>query len=191
LRLRNRDRDLTRLIGFQSIVERHYIDCLIVKQLILLPSPLLDVGSGAGFPGLMLKIALPQLSVVLAEPRPGRIRFLKEAITSLGLRDIVVFEHKVVSRSFTRPMKGVITRAVETMDKTILRTSGCLGVGGNLIFMKGPNVDAEKHEVARRFSNHVRLTLDKAYRIPHTNYDRRILIYTIERPISPASEGER
>ncbi|NBW99575.1 16S rRNA (guanine(527)-N(7))-methyltransferase RsmG, partial [bacterium] len=101
IRKRNEDRELTRIVGFEPMVIKHYIDCMIVAQFWKLPSPLVDVGSGAGFPGIPLKILKPEIHMILAEPRPKRIEFLFEVIEELGLKHIEVFEHKVVSRSFT------------------------------------------------------------------------------------------
>lgn len=173
---RNHDRDLTRLIGFETVVSKHYIDSLIVGNLMALPSPLLDIGTGAGFPGIPLKIRYPKLDITLAEPRPRRVQFLNEAIQMLGLKQISVFDHKVVSRSFQTPMAGVITRALETMDKTILRTSACLGKDGLLIFLKGPNVRDELAETLKGFAGVVELQMDKAYDLPGTHHKRRLIV---------------
>lgn len=177
LRARNTDQELTRIIGFEPIIIKHYVDCMIVGKFLELPSPLVDVGTGAGFPGIPLKIRYPHLKITLAEPRPKRIAFLKEVIHTLKLRNIDVFEHKVVSRSFRTPMKGVITRAVETIDKTMLRTSGCLEVGGKLVFLKGPAVDPEINEVKKRFGEYFKLIQDKKYELPHTGHSRRLVVF--------------
>lgn len=177
IRKRNTDRELTRIIGFEPMVIKHYVDCMIVPRFWSLPSPLVDVGTGAGFPGIPLKILLPSLDLILAEPRPKRIAFLNEVIQELGLQKIDVFEHKVVSKSFTTPVKGVITRAVETMDKTALRTSGSLQVGGQLIFMKGPQADDEVKEMKNRFQHQFKLLLDKPYQLPGTQHDRRLIVF--------------
>ncbi|MCB9254089.1 MAG: 16S rRNA (guanine(527)-N(7))-methyltransferase RsmG [Bdellovibrionaceae bacterium] len=177
LRKRNQDRDLTRLIGFETIAVKHYVDCLLIPKMVRLEGPLLDVGTGAGFPGIPLKIFLPKLHIILAEPRPRRVAFLEEAIELLGLKGIEVFPHKVVSRSFQKPVRGVITRALETMDKTFLRTSGCLLPGGKIYFMKGPNVDEEIGEVRTRFAKEFRLSGDKAYNLPRTPHQRRLVTW--------------
>jgi 16S rRNA (guanine527-N7)-methyltransferase len=175
LRSHNHDRDLTRLIGFDTIVQRHYADCMIVHGLMRgkWPSPLVDVGSGAGFPGLMIKLMSPETRIVLAEPRPRRVAFLELAIRELGLKDISVFGHKVTSRSLTRPFAGAITRAFETVEKTLPRFGGCLGLGGKAIFMKGPKA---AEEVAAFRSDEYRIIRNHAYRIPNTTLDRVLLI---------------
>lgn len=190
LRARNTDQELTRIIGFEPIIIKHYVDCMIVGKFLELPSPLVDVGTGAGFPGIPLKIRYPHLKITLAEPRPKRIAFLKEVIHTLKLKNVDVFEHKVVSRSFKTPVKGVITRAVETIDKTMLRTSGCLEVGGKLVFLKGPAVDPEISEVRKRFGNYFKLTLDKRYELPYTKHSRRLVVFEKLKPFETQTEQE-
>ena len=108
LRENNKDLDLTRLIGFETMAQRHYADCMILHGFMQgkWPSPLVDVGSGAGFPGIMIKLMSPKTRIVLAEPRPRRVDFLERAIKELKLKDISVFPHKVTSRSLTEPMAG-------------------------------------------------------------------------------------
>ena len=80
LRRRNAELNLTRIFSFESIVVKHYVDCLCVGDRVSLPSPLLDVGTGPGFPGVPLKIRYPDLHVILAEPRPERVAFLGSPI---------------------------------------------------------------------------------------------------------------
>lgn len=175
LRENNKDLDLTRLIGFETMAQRHYADCMILHGFMQgrWPSPLVDVGSGAGFPGIMIKLMSPKTRIVLAEPRPRRVDFLERVIRELKLKDITVFPHKVTSRSFTEPMAGTITRAFETVEKTLPRLGGCLSVGGRAIFMKGPKVAEEltdlKNDEYRVLKNHV-------YRIPNTTLDRALLV---------------
>ena len=62
LRDKNVEYDLTRIYQFDNIVQKHYIDCILVAKLLnwRLPSPVLDIGTGAGFPGIPLKIASPE-----------------------------------------------------------------------------------------------------------------------------------
>jgi 16S rRNA (guanine(527)-N(7))-methyltransferase RsmG len=176
LRERNQDRELTRLIGFDTIVTKHYVDSMIVGDHFKLPSPLLDIGTGPGLPGIPLKIRYPHLHIILGEPRPKRVTFLREACKKARIQNWEIFDRKIVSRSFQRKIPGVITRAVETMDKTFLRTSACLDEGGLLIFMKGPGVDPELEEMKKRFKGQFRVKLDKAYQLPHTNFDRRLVV---------------
>jgi len=175
LRANNKDQDLTRLIGFDTIAQRHYADCMILHGLMngKWPSPLVDVGSGAGFPGIMIKLMSPNTKIVLAEPRPRRVQYLEMVIRELGLKDISVFGHKVTSRSLTTPFGGVITRAFETVESTLPRLGGCLGIGGKAIFMKGPKV---VEEMAQFKNDQYKILRNQAYKIPNTTQDRVLVI---------------
>ena len=175
LRANNGDQDLTRLIGFDTIAQRHYADCMILHGMMRAqwPSPLVDVGSGAGFPGIMIKLMSPNTRIVLAEPRPRRVQFLEMVIKELGLRDISVFGHKVTSRSLTKPFAGVITRAFETVESTLPRLGGCLGLGGKAIFMKGPKV---AEEMASFQNDEYKILRNHAYKIPNTTQDRVLVV---------------
>ncbi len=188
LRSRNQDRDLTRITGFEPMVIKHYVDCMIVGKFFTIPSPVIDVGTGAGFPGIPLKIRYPHLKIILAEPRPRRVEFLEEACRLLQFKNYEVFDHKVISQSFKKPVAAVITRALEEMDKTLLRTSACLQVGGKAIFLKGPNVDPEIHYVRKRFGDEFKLILDKAYNLAGTENERRLLVWERMAPAKTESQ---
>ena len=177
IRKRNTDNELTRLKGFEAMVIKHYADSMIIGNFMALPSPLVDIGTGAGLPGVPLKIRYPNIKLILAEPRPKRVLFLNEVIKELRLTQTHVFDHKVVSASFTKPVNGVITRAVEPIEKTILRTTASLQQNGFLIFLKGPAVEPEIEQALRRFNGRYRLHLDKAYTIPETPHERRLVVF--------------
>ncbi len=176
LRKHNTDQDLTRLIGFETIVARHYADCLILHRMMgrKWPSPLVDIGSGAGFPGLMIKLASPDTEIILSEPRPRRGEFLQRAIRELGLKGIFVFGHKFTSHSFHQPVQGAITRAFESIAKTLPRLGNSLAVGGVAMFMKGPGVGEELREP---MPPGYRLIRDERYRIPNTTLDRALIVF--------------
>lgn len=176
LRRRNAADDLTRLVGFESIVIKHYVDSMIVGSMIRLPSPLLDLGTGAGFPGIPLKIRYPRLSLILVETHARRVAFLEDACAALALRDVKVIKLKATSDSLREPAAGVITRAFERIAATVRRTSGCLGPGGQLIFLKGPSVDAELEEAMDLHGDAVELVRDEAYTLPHTPHRRRLIV---------------
>jgi 16S rRNA (guanine527-N7)-methyltransferase len=176
LRKNNGDLDLTRLIGFETIVQRHYADCLILHSLMngKWPSPMVDIGTGAGFPGLMIKIASPSTKLILSEPRNVRVDFLNNTIQELGLKDIEVFGHKFTSKSFSQPLQGAISRAFEPIGKTLPRLEKSLAVGGLAIFMKGPGVD---EELSAKLPSNYKLVRDERYRIPKTTLDRALVIF--------------
>jgi 16S rRNA (guanine527-N7)-methyltransferase len=176
LRRRNAADDLTRLVGFESIVTKHYVDSMIVGSLIRLPSPLLDLGTGAGFPGIPLKIRYPRLRLILVETHARRVGFLQDACAALALRDVKVIKLKATRESLREPAAAVVTRAFERIAATVTRTSGCLGAGGQLIFLKGPSVDEELDEAMEEHGRDVELVRNEAYSLPHTTHRRRLIV---------------
>ena len=186
LRSANAELNLTRIHNFENMVLKHYVDSLLVLEFVELPSPLVDMGSGPGLPGVPLKIARPGVSMILAEPRGARAEFLEGVRGRLKLADVEVFAGKVGSK-FPRKVQGVITRAVASIPETLDRVAHCLEPGGKMIFMKGPDCEAEIVEARSTHAETFRLVLDKAYRIPGTPHDRRIVVYERLEGVAEAS----
>jgi 16S rRNA (guanine(527)-N(7))-methyltransferase RsmG len=176
LRERNADLNLTRVHNFANMVLKLYADSMLPADLLELPSPLLDLGTGPGMPGIPLKIYRPSLEIILAESRGKRVEFLQEAVARLGLPGLSVESGRITER-FETPVAGVITRAVETIAKTLERVTGCLSMNGLVILMKGPHCDDEIAGVQDRFSGTFTPVSDRPYRIPHTGHARRLVVY--------------
>jgi 16S rRNA (guanine(527)-N(7))-methyltransferase RsmG len=176
LRQHNPDLNLTRVHNFTNMVLKLYADSILPGELVKLPSPLLDLGTGPGMPGIPLKIAYPQLEIVLAESRQKRVDFLNIVQQSLQLKRLDIVGDKINS-NFQRSMAGVITRALETIASTLERISGCLDRDGLAIFMKGPNCDQEVQEAMRCFSSEYVLLRDHPYHIPNTSHQRRLVVF--------------
>jgi 16S rRNA (guanine(527)-N(7))-methyltransferase RsmG len=176
LRARNQELDLTRIHNFEAMVLKHYVDSILPGTLTDLPSPLLDIGTGAGFPGIPLKIFQPDLHIILAEGRARRLAFLEEAIATLNLTGVSVYPHKV-TENFDLPIKGIITRDFESVAKTLKRAIGFLPQGGKAVFMKGPSVDPELDQAGREFKSDFELIEDRAYTIGEAGLKRRLVVY--------------
>jgi 16S rRNA (guanine(527)-N(7))-methyltransferase RsmG len=176
LRKANAELNLTRIHNFENMVLKHYVDSLLVLDHIELPAPLIDMGSGPGLPGVPLKIARPDVPMILAEPRGARADFLREVCEKLGLNNIEVYAHKV-GKDYPGQVGGVITRAVASIAQTLDRVASCLAPGGRMIFMKGPECDPEIVEAAQSHAGLFRVTADHAYSIPGTEHRRRLIVY--------------
>jgi len=174
---RNRKLNLTRILNLKEIVLKHYVDCFMVARLMpRVPSPLLDLGTGGGFPGIPLKILFPDHHFILADGVRKRIDFLREVRETLGLPKLDLIGRNI-DREFQYPVAGVVTRAVEPIRDTLRRIRHCLSTDGLAIFMKGPNVDEEKVDAARKFSDLFEEVEDHAYELPHSSHKRRLVIY--------------
>ncbi|HOV85099.1 MAG TPA: class I SAM-dependent methyltransferase [Syntrophobacteraceae bacterium] len=176
LRQYNPDLNLSRISNFTNMVQKLYVDSILPGQILELPSPLLDLGTGPGMPGIPLKIAFPRLEILLAESRQGRAAFLERVLQELKLSGIEVVPMGIGPR-YERPVKGVITRAVESVEETLRRVRGCLDQHGLVIFMKGPGCDAEVDTAVARFSREYRLVTDHAYGIAGTPHKRRLVVF--------------
>jgi 16S rRNA (guanine527-N7)-methyltransferase len=176
LRAANAELNLTRIHNFENMVLKHYVDSLLVLQFVELPSPLIDMGSGPGLPGIPLKIARPEVRMILAEPRGARAAFLGEVCARLGLEGIEVYPHKL-GPDYPEPVAGVISRAVGSIPETLDRVASCLIPGGRMIFMKGPECDDEVAEARESHAGIFRLATDQAYAIPGTTHRRRLVVY--------------
>jgi 16S rRNA (guanine527-N7)-methyltransferase len=176
LRAANPELNLTRIHNFESMVLKHYVDSLLVLRFEELPSPLIDMGSGPGLPGIPLKLARPDVAMILAESRHARAEFLERVVATLGLEGIEVHAGKVGPR-FPHRASGVITRAVATIPETLDRVAGVLGPGGRMLFMKGPDCDAEIADARRTHAKTFRFVADHASAIPGTPHQRRLVVY--------------
>jgi 16S rRNA (guanine527-N7)-methyltransferase len=168
--------DLTRLHRFDALVLKHYVDSALPAIMAHLPGPLLDIGTGAGFPGIPIKIMAPELDMILAESRGRRLEFLEEVIAELGLERIQVYPHKVTGY-FDRPVAAVITRDLEPVAATLERVSGFLPQGGRVFFLKGPSVDQEMEEADAEWGTQFSLAADQPYQLGTTEHHRRLVIY--------------
>jgi len=104
----NRSMNLTAISGLSEMVHRHFADSLALRKFINLSEAkiLADVGSGAGFPGIPLKIMFPHLGLVLIEVTKKKQRFLRSVIASLELSDVEVCDFDW--RTFLRKTEGEI-----------------------------------------------------------------------------------
>ena len=124
----------------------HIIDALYPLSFITPPQTLLDVGTGAGFPGLVLAIALPQTKVVLAEPLKKRVSFLKYASLDLGLSNVKV-EAKRVEQIATTSFELICSRAVTNTKLLLELTRNISNEETEYLFYKGSRLFDELEDV--------------------------------------------
>ncbi|MCL2155545.1 MAG: 16S rRNA (guanine(527)-N(7))-methyltransferase RsmG [Leptospirales bacterium] len=172
----NDDNDLTRIKGEDQFIIKHFIDSVYYTKFFQLPGSLIDIGTGAGFPGIPIKIMNPSVNLILAEQRKRRVDFLKLAIDKLKLTDTYVYPHKVTDKSFFN-VDGVITRALEDIADTLDRVEHFLPQSGLVIFLKGPDASKDILAMTENNKKNYELKLDQEYTLPETNFSRRILIF--------------
>jgi len=136
------------LTGAKTVaaIEDNIVDSLYPLSFIQLPKTLLDVGTGAGFPGLVLAIALPETEVVLAEPLKKRVSFLKYAAIDLGLQNVTV-EAKRVEAVVHEPFGMISSRAVTNTKLLLDLTAHLSDEHTEYLFYKGSRVFDEVAQV--------------------------------------------
>lgn len=140
------------LIGPQElsrIWSRHVVNCGLVAPLIRRGGTVADVGSGAGLPGLVLALAVPETSFILIEPMERRVAWLKEESERLGLQNVTVLRARAEEAVLPRPVDQVTARAVSALRTLVPNCRGLLSAGGEMLFLKGASVQ-EEIESARK-----------------------------------------
>jgi 16S rRNA (guanine527-N7)-methyltransferase len=128
--------------------ERHLINCAVVAEAVPENARVVDIGSGAGLPGIVLAIVRPDLSITLLEPLLRRTNFLNEAVELLGLENVEVRRGRAeeVVKEFS--MDVATARAVAPLERLARWALPLLRPGGELLAMKGERAAAEIEEAA-------------------------------------------
>jgi len=169
----NQKVNLTAVRETREIAIKHFLDSLLFGQALELRTDvsLLDIGSGAGFPGLPLKILVPELRVTLLEPNEKKTSFLRHVIGTLDLKDVSVVSRSL--RDFCRERTGqeqfsyVTTRAVAA-EQVLPFCSTLLEKRGRVILCLANALECDPEPYGLRVSHEIR------YELPH-GYGRRVL----------------
>jgi 16S rRNA (guanine527-N7)-methyltransferase len=125
------------------IWDRHLLNCGVLARLIPAKGTLVDLGSGAGLPGIVLAILLPGVRVTLLEPLARRVDFLNECVTALGLANAQVLRGRAEDMAGQLSADVVVSRAVAPLDKLVGLSIGLTRPGGRVLAIKGASAEAE------------------------------------------------
>lgn len=123
--------------------DRHLLNCAGLTDLLAPGEVVLDLGSGAGLPGLVLAARRPDLTVVLVEPLLRRATFLTEAVEALGLGQVMVRRARAEELAGQLLVDVVTARAVAPLDRLAAWALPLLRPGGRLLALKGARADEE------------------------------------------------
>jgi 16S rRNA (guanine527-N7)-methyltransferase len=123
--------------------DRHLLNCAVVAELLPSTGRLVDIGSGAGLPGITLALIKPQLEVILLEPMLRRVAFLQECVESLGMENTSVARGRAEELSGRLRADVVTARAVAPLDKLAGWATGLLVPGGEILAIKGQSAEEE------------------------------------------------
>lgn len=177
----NKKINLTAITEFEEIILKHFIDSLTINKYIEKNKSIADVGTGAGFPGIPLKIYRPDIKVTLVDSLNKRINFLNNVISDLKLEDIYTVHGRIEdfgrNSQYREKFDYVTARAVANLTVLSEYLIPISKVGGKCICMKGSNVEDELEDASKAI-NVLGGKINKIdkFELPNSNISRNIVI---------------
>ena len=168
--------NLTRIVEKEEVYLKHFYDSLtIVKEVDLNKvETLCDVGTGAGFPGIVLKIFYPHLKITLVDSLLKRVNYLNTIIKDLELNDIVAIHAR--GEDVKEKFDIVTSRAVANIEKLVVYTMHLVNKTGRLVALKG-DIDKElTDDVRRKLERKYIIEKINKFELPIENSNRSLVI---------------
>ena len=186
---KNKVMNLTAISGEEDVARLHFLDCAaLLSAADFKGKKVIDVGTGAGFPGLALKIAQPDMELTLLDSLNKRIDFLSETCEKLDLDDVQCIHARAeeAPKAFRGAFDIATSRAVARMSVLCELCLPFLKVGGVFVAMKGPDCAQELSEAEnaiKLLGGEIRET--KLYPIPGTDITHAAVIIEKVKPTHP------
>lgn len=172
----NKKINLTRITNYEEVYLKHFYDSLTIAKVVDLTKKLTlcDVGTGAGFPGIVLKIVYPNLKITLVDSLQKRVNYLNSIIKDLKLENI----HAIHSRGedFKETFDVVTARAVANIEKLVTYTMHLVNKNGVFVAMKG-NIEEEFNiQIQNKLNSKYIIERVEKFLLPIENSNRSLIV---------------
>lgn len=168
--------NLTRIVEYEDVLLKHFYDSLTLNKVVDLNNinTLCDVGTGAGFPGIVIKIVFPNIKVTLIDSLQKRVNYLNEIIKEIGL-DNIEAKH-IRGEDFKEEFDLVTSRAVANIEKLVGYTMHLVSKNGVFVAMKG-NIEEElTEEVRKKLERKYKIVHIETFNLPLENSKRSLIV---------------
>lgn len=174
----NAEMNLTRIDEEKEAVVKHFYDSLAVARLLKVSGKVADIGSGAGFPGIVLAIAFPEAHFSLVESNGKKCRFLHQTVEALDLGNVSIINARAENLREKETFDIAIARAVSDLRVLTELIAPLLKVGGRFVAMKGRNAD-EELMLAKHALKEMNLSLEQedTFELPEEMGERKNLLF--------------
>lgn len=170
----NRTYNLTAIHEPERMLTHHLLDSLSILPMVA-SGPLLDIGSGAGLPGIPIAIARPDLQVTLLDASQKRCGFMQQAAIELKLNNISVVHARAEAYRPDMQFPQIVSRAFSDLSEFVKVTRHLLADGGEWLAMKGLFPDEEITQLVA-----ARVKRDEKLRVPGLDAERHLIIMEME-----------
>ena len=176
--------NLTAITDEEEIIKKHFIDSLTISKLIKEDTNVVDVGTGAGFPGIVIAIFFNgKVEVTLIDALNKRINFLQEVIKELELKNVIV-EHaraeEIGSKeNYREKYDYAVSRAVAPLNVLLEFDTPFLKIGGKCLLLKGSNIE-EEIKLSKNALNVLNCKINNKYKYCYTYNDEIYNRYVVE-----------
>ena len=177
----NKKINLTAITDQNEIILKHFVDCATILKEVNKSEKVLDIGTGAGFPGLPLKILNSSLDITLVDSLNKRINFLNEVINKLDLKTVRTIHSRAEDLAIVKEHREnydcLVSRAVAPLNVLLEYTLPFVKMGGKCICMKGSNFE-EEIKISKKALNILGGNIKeiKEVTLPDTDIKRYIII---------------
>ena len=177
----NKNINLTAIVEPKEIILKHFVDSLTISKYITKNSNLIDIGTGAGFPGIPLKILRNDIDITLVDSLNKRIKFLEEVIEKINLNNIKAVHGRAEeigkNTNYRETFDYATSRAVANIATLSEYLIPLIKKNGKCIYMKGPDLEEELEKGKKAISVlGGNLEIKEEFELPYSDIKRTIII---------------